>query len=190
MRRIARRSYRPVKDINDLILQSAPGGAGDDEFAVIKSTLLNQMRSGTELQRIIEAQRPAVVRDLLLQLLLGQTLDWDGARSQLEALGVRFGGDAYIAVLAEADLDSAFFLDSNIRWKTTFPWPGSCCRTWGASCSAQTRPASIWTWAAHRAYSCFRRLQERMMPPHWRRHPARGTPWRASAHSSLSLISL
>ena len=40
-----------------------------------------------------------------LQLLLGQTLDWDGARSQLEALGVRFGGDAYIAVLAEADLD-------------------------------------------------------------------------------------
>ena len=114
VRRIARRSYRPVKDINDLILQSAPGGAGDDEFAVIKSTLLNQMRSGTELQRIIEAQRPAVVRDLLLQLLLGQTLDWDGARSQLEALGVRFGGDAYIAVLAEADLDSAFFLDSNI----------------------------------------------------------------------------
>ncbi len=109
VRRIARRSYRPVKDINDLILQSAPGGAGDDEFAVIKSTLLNQMRSGTELQRIIEAQRPAVVRDLLLQLLLGQTLDWDGARSQLEALGVRFGGDAYIAVLAEADLDSAFF---------------------------------------------------------------------------------
>lgn len=91
VRRIARRSYRPVKDINDLILQSAPGGAGDDEFAVIKSTLLNQMRSGTELQRIIEAQRPAVVRDLLLQLLLGQTLDWDGARSQLEALGVRFG---------------------------------------------------------------------------------------------------
>ena len=71
VRRIARRSYRPVKDINDLILQSAPGGAGDDEFAVIKSTLLNQMRSGTELQRIIEAQRPAVVRDLLLQLLLG-----------------------------------------------------------------------------------------------------------------------
>lgn len=61
VRRIARRSYRPVKDINDLILQSAPGGAGDDEFAVIKSTLLNQMRSGTELQRIIEAQRPAVV---------------------------------------------------------------------------------------------------------------------------------
>ena len=114
VRRIARRSYRPVKDINDLILQSAPGGAGDDEFAVIKSTLLNQMRSGTELQRIIEAQRPAVVRDLLLQLLLGQTLDWDGARSQLDALGVRFGGDAYIAVLAEADLDSAFFLDSNI----------------------------------------------------------------------------
>ena len=44
-----------MKDINDLILQSAPGGAGDDEFAVIKSTLLNQMRSGTELQRIIEA---------------------------------------------------------------------------------------------------------------------------------------
>lgn len=190
VRRIARRSYRPVKDINDLILQSAPGGAGDDEFAVIKSTLLNQMRSGTELQRIIEAQRPAVVRDLLLQLLLGQTLDWDGARSQLEALGVRFGGDAYIAVLAEADLDSAFSWIPISRWKITFPWPGSCCRTWGASCSAQTRPASIWTWAAHRAYSCFRRLQERMMPPHWRRHPARGTPWRASAHSSLSLISL
>ena len=31
-------------------------GAGDDEFAVIKSTLLNQMRSGTELQRIIERE--------------------------------------------------------------------------------------------------------------------------------------
>ncbi|MFR1785392.1 MAG: hypothetical protein ACLSWY_05035 [Ruthenibacterium lactatiformans] len=107
VRRIARRSYRPVKDINDLILQSAPGGAGDDEFAVIKSTLLNQMRSGTELQRIIEAQRPAVVRDLLLQLLLGQTLAWDGARSQLDAL---YGVSAamHIAVLAEADLTAPF----------------------------------------------------------------------------------
>ena len=113
VRRIARRSYRPVKDINDLILQSAPGGAGDDEFAVIKSTLLNQMRPRL-FHPVHRRWRPAVVRDLLLQLLLGQTLDWDGARSQLEALGVRFGGDAYIAVLAEADLDSAFFLDSNI----------------------------------------------------------------------------
>ena len=35
------------------------GGAGGDEFAVIKSTLLNQMRSGTELQRIIDATRAA-----------------------------------------------------------------------------------------------------------------------------------
>lgn len=114
VRRIAKRSYRPVKDINDMILQSVSGSTGEDEFAVIKSTLLNQMRSGSELQRVIEAQRPAVVRDLLMQLLLGQALDWRGARSRLEELGVRFGGDRYIVVLTEVNMDSAFFLDSDI----------------------------------------------------------------------------
>lgn len=180
-----------MKDINDLILQSAPGGAGDDEFAVIKSTLLNQMRSGTELQRIIEAQRPAVVRDLLLPAPAGADAGL-GRRAQPAGSPWRaFRAAMHISPYWPRRTWTAPFSWIPIsRWKTTFPWPGSCCRTWGASCSAQTRPASIWTWAAHRAYSCFRRLQERMMPPHWRRHPARGTPWRASAHSSLSLISL
>ncbi|MFQ7002844.1 MAG: hypothetical protein ACLRRT_03585 [Ruthenibacterium lactatiformans] len=176
VRRIARRSYRPVKDINDLILQSAPGGAGDDEFAVIKSTLLNQMRSGTELQRIIEAQRPAVVRDLLLQLLLGQTLDWDGARSQLEALGVRFGGDAYIAVLAEADLDSAFFLDSNIPLENNLSVARLVLQNVGCELFGANAACQYLDLGRAQAYSCFRRLQERMMLPHWRRHPARGRP--------------
>lgn len=114
VRRIAQRSYRPVKDINDLILQSAEAGGGQNEFDVIKSTLLSQMRSGTELQRIVEAQRPAVLRDLLLQLLLGQTTDWDGAKTQLESLGVHLSGDRFLVVLVETDLDSAFFLGSDI----------------------------------------------------------------------------
>ena len=189
VRRIARRSYRPVKDINDLILQSAPGGAGDDEFAVIKSTLLNQMRSGTELQRIIEAQRPAVVRDLLLQLLLGQTLDWDGARSQLEALGVRFGGDAYIAVLAEADLDSAFFLDSNIPLENNLSvarlvLQNVGCELFGANAACQYLDLG-------RAQGVFL-----LSPPSGENDAAAlafnesGSWRRASAHSSLSLISL
>ncbi len=190
VRRIARRSYRPVKDINDLILQSAPGGAGDDEFAVIKSTLLNQMRSGTELQRIIEAQRPAVVRDCCSSSCWGRRWTGTARAASWKPLACVSAAMHISPYWPRRTWTAPFSWIPISRWKTTFPWPGSCCRTWGASCSARTRPASIWTWAAHRAYSCFRRLQERMMPPHWRRHPARGTPWRASAHSSLSLISL
>lgn len=113
VRHIAKRSYRPVKDINDLITAHAQTQHGKDEFDVIKSTLLNQMRSGNEMQQIIDAQRPAVVRDLLLQLLLGQTRNMDDAKAQLAQLGIVFGSDRFLCVLVEADLDSAFFLDSD-----------------------------------------------------------------------------
>ena len=164
VRRIARRSYRPVKDINDLILQSAPGGAWTEARLASSSSCSSSCwgRRWTGTARAASWKPLACVSAAMHISPYWPRRTWTAPFSWIPIS----------------------------RWKTTFPWPGSCCRTWGASCSAQTRPASIWTWAAHRAYSCFRRLQERMMPPHWRRHPARGTPWRASAHSSLSLISL
>lgn len=114
VRRIALRSYRPVKDINDLIVAHAADGQQHNEFDLIKNTLLNQMRSGNEMQQVIDAQRPSVIRDLLLQLLLGQTNDAATTLQKLSGLEVSFAGDRVAVVMVELDFDSAFFLDTNI----------------------------------------------------------------------------
>ena len=123
-----------VEDINDLILQSAPGGAGEDEFAVIKSTLLNQMRSDTELRRIIDVQRPAVVRDLLDSFCWGRHWTGTARAAGWRASACAFAGTGILWCWPRRIWTAPFSSIPTFRWKTIFPWRGSCCKMWAANC--------------------------------------------------------
>ncbi len=114
VRKLAKRSYRPVKDINDLILQSAPSGyAGQNEYEAIKHALLKQMKSHSEMRSLLEAQQPVMLRDCLARLVHGQVQDYEAARQRLTKLGAQPPSEQFLCVLAEIDADSPFFLDSD-----------------------------------------------------------------------------
>lgn len=89
---------------------------------------------------------------------------------------MRFCGDGYIVVLAEADLDSAFFLDSNIPLENNLSVARLVLQNVGCELLSTGAVREDLELGARKACSCFRCLQGRMMPPHWRRHPARGRP--------------
>ena len=114
VRRLAKRSYRPVKDINDLILQSGPSGyAGQNEYEAIKHALLGQMKSHREMLSLLEARQPVMLRDCLARLVHGQVRDYEAARQRLAKLGAQPPSDLFLCALAEIDTDSPFFLDSD-----------------------------------------------------------------------------
>lgn len=114
VRRLAKRSYRPVKDINDLILQSGSSGYTDqNEYEAIKQALLGQMKSHSEMRSLLEAQQPIMLRDCLTRLIHGQVQNYEDARQRLENLGAQFPSDQFLCALAEIDTDSPFFLDSS-----------------------------------------------------------------------------
>ena len=125
VRRLARRSYRPVKDISDLILQAAPAAfpqpAEQNEYDMIKRTLLGQMRTHREMHSLLEAQQPVVLRDQLHRLILGQVQDVAAARKALQGLGVTFPREEFVCALAEIDTDSPFFLDSETPQEENLP---------------------------------------------------------------------
>ncbi|MEG2434954.1 MAG: helix-turn-helix domain-containing protein [Ruthenibacterium sp.] len=110
VRRLARRSYRPVQDIQEMIVEKATDTGGGNEFEAIKRTLLAQTQNDLQLRDIIDHQRPAVLRDCLIHLLTGQTVDSAAAEKQLRTLGVFAQSDCYLIVMAEIDTESNFFM--------------------------------------------------------------------------------
>lgn len=115
VRRLALRSYRPVKDIQDLVANADNNlPVGHNEFEVIKYALLSQMKSHRELDNMLAAQQPAMLRDCLNQLIHGQIRDFASAKKHLEKLGVFLQNDYFLCVMAELDVDSPYFLDSDI----------------------------------------------------------------------------
>ena len=124
VRRLARRSYRPVKDISDLILQGAPASpdaSGQNEYDVIKRTLLRQMRSHSEMSTLLEAQKPVILRDCLTRLIHGQVQDFAAARKRLNGLGIQPPDERFLCALCEIDNDSPYFLDSDTPSEESFP---------------------------------------------------------------------
>ena len=124
VRRLARRSYRPVKDISDLILRQQPASETADtqnEYDIIRHTLLSQMKSHSEMRTLLEAQQPVMLRDCLTRLIHGQVRDFEAARKRLHNLGIRPTDERFLCVLSEIDNDSPFFLDSNSSSEENLP---------------------------------------------------------------------
>ena len=125
VRRLARRSYRPVKDIRDLLLQETPaaaaGAAGQNEYDVIRRALLRQMKSHSELRTLLEAQQPVILRDFLTRLVHGQVQDFDAARKRLHNLGIQPPAQRFLCALCEIDGDSPYFLDSDTPMEESLP---------------------------------------------------------------------
>lgn len=115
VRRLALRSYRPVKDIQDLVANAGNNlPVGHNEFEVIKYALLSQMKSHSELDSMLTAQQPAMLRDCLNQLIHGQIRDFTAAKNRLAKLGATLQNEYFLCVMAELDVDSPYFLDSDI----------------------------------------------------------------------------
>lgn len=110
VRRLARRSYQPVKDIGDLILGAETGAVrGKDEYETLRHTLLQQIRSHKELRAALDAQQSVMQRDCLARLLRGQVTDAAAVRQELEQLGVCFETDIFLCAIVAFDPDSPFF---------------------------------------------------------------------------------
>lgn len=115
VKRLALRSYRPVKDIQDLLANAGSKlPVGHNEFEVIKYALLSQMKAHSELDNMLAAQQPAMLRDCVSQLIHGQIRDFAAAKKRIERLGVSIQGEDFLCVIAELDIDSPYFLDSDI----------------------------------------------------------------------------
>ncbi|GGG11303.1 helix-turn-helix transcriptional regulator [Paenibacillus aceti] len=112
VRFLARRSYKPLKEINDLIQSHAQApGEGRNEYENIKNTLLDQIKNGKELIEVIEKQIPIVRRDYLLNLIRGMMTNYDEAAQQLASIGIDFTSDTFLIGALEIDMDSSFFMD-------------------------------------------------------------------------------
>lgn len=109
--KFAQRSYRPVLDIKNIIAgKSAEASVEENEFDAIRRTLLAQMKNDTQLRDTIDSLRPAVLRDSLIHMLIGQTVDNAAAQKQLASLGVHCESDNFLVVIVQIETDSAFFL--------------------------------------------------------------------------------
>jgi AraC-like DNA-binding protein len=112
VRFLARRSYKPLKEINDLIKSHAKAPTdSQNEYENIKNTLLVQIKNGKELNEVIEKQIPIVRRDYLLNLIRGMMTDYDKAAQQLSSIGIHFASDTFLIGALEIDMDSSFFMD-------------------------------------------------------------------------------
>ncbi|NWL86161.1 hypothetical protein DMN77_00945 [Paenibacillus sp. 79R4] len=112
VRFLAKRSYKPLKEIHDLI-QSHAQAPGDsrNEYENIKNTLLDQIKNGKELNEVIEKQIPIVRRDYLLNLIRGMMTNYDEAAQQIASIGIHFASDTFLIGALEIDMDSSFFMD-------------------------------------------------------------------------------
>lgn len=122
VRFLSGRSYRPVKEIKDIIdgihaggkaLKSGGSKRGREgsEFREIKRTILDQMEKSSMLSKIIEGQMPIVRRDYLLSLVKGLEVDYEQAPQKLEALGIPLMRECFLILALEFDLDSPFFME-------------------------------------------------------------------------------
>jgi len=120
VRFLARRSYKPLKEINDLIMYhpqlSATGG---NEYEKIKKTIIDQINNGKELNEVIEKQMPIVRRDYLLHLTRGIMTNYDDVSMQLSSIGIYFSTDTFVVGTLEFDMDSPYFMNlTNVSEKS------------------------------------------------------------------------
>ncbi|KKO53644.1 helix-turn-helix transcriptional regulator [Paenibacillus sp. DMB20] len=114
VRYLAKRSYKPLKEINDLIrvhTQASPGGK--NEYENIKKTIVDQIQNDKELNEVIEKQLPIVRRDYLLHLIRGMVTQYDEVPQQLRSIGIHFTSDTFLIGALEIDMDSPFFMNNS-----------------------------------------------------------------------------
>lgn len=112
VRIFSKRSYKPIKEISDLIQsQNKTDMTGKNEYENIKNTIISQFQSGREMNEIIDIQMPIVQRDYLVQLVKGLETSYESVPGQLNALGIHFDTSHFLVCMLEFDLDSPFFMD-------------------------------------------------------------------------------
>lgn len=111
---LARRSYRPIKEISDLITAYRPpeNAEGKNELYAIKHTLIRQFDTDRLLNEKIAEQLPVVRQAYLLSLIRGLEVDYGEAMRRLPALSVRLVSERFLVCVFEFDPDSSFFLES------------------------------------------------------------------------------
>jgi AraC-like DNA-binding protein len=111
---LARRSYRPIKEIRDIITDYRAEGdpGGKNELSAIKNTLISQFNIDRQLNAKIQEQMPVVRQAYLLSLIRGLDVDYAEAQRKLPSLGVRPVSGKFLLCVLEFDLDSPFFLES------------------------------------------------------------------------------
>lgn len=113
IRYLAKRSYKPLKEINELIqIHAQDPVGGKNEYENIKKTIVDQIQNDKELNEIIEKQLPIVRRDYLLHLIRGMVTNYDEVSQQLSSIGIRFTSDTFLIGALEIDMDSPFFMDN------------------------------------------------------------------------------
>lgn len=112
---LARRSYRPIKEIRDIITDYRAEGdpGGGNELYAIKNTLISQFDIDRQLNAKLQEQMPVVRQAYLLSLIRGLEVDYGEAQRKLPSLGVRPVSDRFLLCVLEFDLDSPFFLESS-----------------------------------------------------------------------------
>ncbi|WP_208918187.1 helix-turn-helix transcriptional regulator [Paenibacillus uliginis] len=113
VRYLAKRSYKPLKEINELIqIHAQTSVSGKNEYENIKKTIVDQIQNDKELNEIIEKQLPIVRRDYLLHLIRGMVTNYDDVAQQLSSIGIEFTSNMYLIGSLEIDMDSPFFMDN------------------------------------------------------------------------------
>ncbi len=102
-------SYRPIKEIRELIWDYDAESRSKNEFEHIKSTIMKQFKNDKQLNEVIQTQLPIIKRDYLIKIIKGIEVDYAKVNKMLQSVGVEFQTDQFIVASVEFHLDSPFF---------------------------------------------------------------------------------
>lgn len=119
---LAEYSYRPLREIKTLIGDSEKAKSDTvNEFDVIKTTIVAQMKNDKELNQIIKSQLPQVRRDMLDKLAKGLLPEeGDELWERFDTLGISFCSNYFAVVMIEIS-DECEFLQLDGGMETNLP---------------------------------------------------------------------